>query len=186
MAAFRIPDLLFLVVMSGAFGSAFIPIFGAMLQGAARACLGTGRAILSWTLVALSATALLVLIFAGPLMREVVAPGLSDEQLRLATNLTRMLLLSPLLLGLGAAFKGMLEAQERFALFRLRARSSTTSPSFWRGGAGADFGVYGLAIGVIAGASLHAGCKPSASGAAACGSSWAWRATSKGCAMLCA
>ena len=32
-----------------------------------------------------------------------------------ATNLTRLLLLSPLLLGLGIAFKGILEAQERFA-----------------------------------------------------------------------
>ena len=31
VAAFRIPDLLFVIVMSGAFGSAFIPVFGGYL-----------------------------------------------------------------------------------------------------------------------------------------------------------
>src|SRR5215212_848683 len=32
VSAFRVPDLLFLVVMSGAFGAAFIPIFGGYLE----------------------------------------------------------------------------------------------------------------------------------------------------------
>src|SRR3954452_10977920 len=31
VSAFRVPDLLFLVVMAGAFGSAFIPVFGGFL-----------------------------------------------------------------------------------------------------------------------------------------------------------
>src|SRR5262245_46780788 len=31
VSAFRIPDLLFLVVMAGAFGSAFIPVFSGLL-----------------------------------------------------------------------------------------------------------------------------------------------------------
>lgn len=31
VAAFRIPDLLFFLVMSGAFGSAFMPVFGGHL-----------------------------------------------------------------------------------------------------------------------------------------------------------
>src|SRR5918998_1132334 len=32
VSAFRIPDLLFLVIMAGAFGSAFIPVFSGMLS----------------------------------------------------------------------------------------------------------------------------------------------------------
>ncbi len=31
VSAFRIPDLLFLVIMSGSFGAAFIPVFGGFL-----------------------------------------------------------------------------------------------------------------------------------------------------------
>jgi putative peptidoglycan lipid II flippase len=158
VAAFRIPDLLFLIVMSGAFGSAFIPVFGAMLsRGRAERAWRLASAILTYTLIILGVTSAIVLLCAGVLIREVVAPGLDPEQARLATNLTRLLLLSPLLLGLGAAFKGMLEAQERFAL-------SAYVPAFYNlaiiFGAVAlvpPFGVYGLAIGVIVGASLHAG-----------------------------
>lgn len=158
VAAFRIPDLLFLVVMSGAFGSAFIPIFGAMISRKNQeAAWRLASAILSYTLVALGIVAAVVLVFAEPLMRHIIAPGLAPEQLELATRLTRFLLLSPLLLGLGAAFKGMLEAQERFVL-------SAYAPVFYNLaivlGAVAlapRFGVFGLAIGVIVGATLHAG-----------------------------
>src|SRR5438132_63090 len=66
-------------------------------------------AILSYTLVVLGIASLFTFFAAGLLMRHVVAPGLAPEQARLATNLTRLLLLSPLFLGMGAAFKGMLE-----------------------------------------------------------------------------
>lgn len=157
VAAFRVPDLLFLIVMSGAFGSAFIPVFGGMLskddrEGAWR----LASAVLTYTLVALAVTSALVLVFAGPLVRFVIAPGLAPEQSELATNLTRLLLLSPLLLGIGIAFKGMLEAQERFAL-------AAYAPVFYNLGIifGAialtpQFGIYGLAYGVVIGAFFHA------------------------------
>ena len=42
VSAFRIPDLLFLVVMAGAFGSAFIPVFSGFL--------GTGEDEAAWKL----------------------------------------------------------------------------------------------------------------------------------------
>ncbi len=74
IAAFRIPDLLFVIVMSGAFGSAFIPIFGGFLaRGDEKRAWRLANALLTWTVVIL-------------------------------------------LLGLGAAAKGMLEAQDMFTL----------------------------------------------------------------------
>ena len=158
VGAFRIPDLLFLVVMSGAFGSAFIPVFGAfMSRGETDRAWKLASALLTWTLVMLGAAAGLVIVLAGPLMRYVVAPGLSEEQLKLATNLTRMLLLSPLLLGLGAAFKGMLEAQERFILSAYAPVFYNLAIAFGAIFLAPSFGVYGLALGVILGALLHAG-----------------------------
>lgn len=158
VAAFRIPDLLFLVVMSGAFGSAFIPIFGGMI--ARRNSVDAWKlasAILSYTLVALAVVSVVVLVLARQLIDWFIAPGLAPEQAELAARLTRVLLLSPLLLGLGAAFKGMLEAQDQFAW-------SAYAPVFYNlaivMGAvllAPTYGVYGLAIGVVAGAVLHAG-----------------------------
>ncbi|MEZ4520029.1 MAG: murein biosynthesis integral membrane protein MurJ [Thermomicrobiales bacterium] len=158
VAAFRIPDLLFLIVMSGAFGSAFIPVFaGFIARRDERGAWRLASAVLSITLVVLIATSLLVLAFAGPLVSWIIAPGLDTQQKILAVDLTRLLLLSPLLLGLGIAFKGILEAQERFAL-------AAFAPVFYNAGIifGAvaltgRFGIFGLALGVILGAGLHAG-----------------------------
>jgi putative peptidoglycan lipid II flippase len=158
VAAFRIPDLLFLIVMSGAFGSAFIPVFaGFFARGDEGGAWRLASAILSYTLVALTAVSLLVLLLAGPLVRLVIAPGLDAERLELATDLTRLLLLSPLLLGLGIAFKGMLEAQQRFALAAFAPVLYNAGIIFGAVALTGPFGIYGLALGVIVGAGLHAG-----------------------------
>ncbi|WP_294083665.1 murein biosynthesis integral membrane protein MurJ [Sphaerobacter sp.] len=158
VAAFRIPDLLFLVVMSGAFGSAFIPVFAGFLsRGEQDRAWRLASAVLTYTVLTLLVVGQLVFIFAGPLMRDIVAPGLAPPQQDLAVNITRLLLLSPLLLGLGAAAQGMLQAQDAFTL-------PAVAPILYNLGiiAGAlllapTMGVYGLAVGVIVGAAGHAG-----------------------------
>ncbi len=158
VAAFRIPDLLFLIVMSGAFGSAFIPIFaGFFARDDEAGAWKLASAVLSYTLVILLALSLAVFVLAEPLMRFVIAPGLDPEQIQLATKLTRVLLFSPLLLGLGIAFKGMLEAQERFALAAIAPVLYNVGIIFGALVLTAPFGIYGLAYGVIVGAFLHAG-----------------------------
>ena len=158
VAAFRIPDLLFVVVMSGAFGAAFIPVFGGQLaRGEAERAWRLASTLLTWTVVVLAVVGLLVSLLAEPLVGRLIAPELPPESRQLATNLTRILLLSPLLLGLGAAGKGMLEAQELFTL-------SAVAPILYNVGiivgavAIAPFiGIYGLAVGVVIGAAAHAG-----------------------------
>lgn len=157
VAAFRIPDLLFLIVMSGAFGSAFIPVFGGFLtRGDRQGAWRLASAILSYTLVALAVVSALVFLLADPLMNTVIAPGLGDES-ELAIELTRLLLLSPLLLGLGIAFKGMLEAQERFTLAAIAPVFYNLGIIFGAIALTPSFGIHGLAFGVIIGAALHAG-----------------------------
>jgi len=158
VAAFRVPDLLFLVVMSGAFGSAFIPIFGGMMaRRNSEDAWRLASAILSYTLVVLGIVSLFVMMFARQLMDWFIAPGLAPEQAELATSLTRLLLLSPLLLGLGAAFKGMLEAQDQFALSAYAPALYNLAIVLGAVFLAPSFGVYGLAIGVVIGAVLHAG-----------------------------
>lgn len=158
VAAFRVPDLLFLVVMSGAFGSAFIPIFGGMIaRNNPRDAWRLASSILSFTLVILGAVSLIVILLARQLIDWFIAPGLAPEQAQLATDLTRLLLLSPLLLGLGAAFKGMLEAQEQFALSAYAPVLYNLAIVFGGLFLAPSMGVWGLAVGVLIGALLHAG-----------------------------
>ena len=156
VSAFRVPDLLFLIVMAGSFGSAFIPVFAGFL--------GRGEHVRAWRLASvvlnLSAltmlgAALVAFVFAGPLVRWVVAPGLDAEYRAIATETMRILLLSPIFLGLGIAAKGILEAQDRFTLPAL-------APVLYNlaiiGGAlllAPSLGVYGVAWGVAVGAVGH-------------------------------
>ena len=158
VVAFRLPDFLFLVVMSGAFGSAFIPVFGGLLScGAQERAWRLANTVLTLTLAVLAIASLVSFFLAGWLIRTVIAPGLAEPQETLATDLTRLLLLSPLLLGLGAAGKGMLEAQRAFT-------AAAFAPVLYNVGiiSGAlllapAYGPFGLAIGVLAGALGHAG-----------------------------
>lgn len=157
VAAFRIPDLLFLVVMGGAFGSAFIPVFGGYLaRGNAERAWRLANGVLTYTVVILVVVAQLVFLFAGPLIGRVIAPELPPESQELAVNLTRLLLLSPLLLGLGAAGKGMLEAQDAFTLPAIAPILYNLGIIFGALALLPVFGAYGLAVGVIGGAACHA------------------------------
>lgn len=156
LAAFRIPDLIFVVVMSGAFGSAFIPVFGGFLarDDPARAW-KLANTLLTYVVVILVIVAQLILLFAGPLINDLIAPELPADAQRLAVNLTRLLLLSPLLLGLGAAAKGMLEAQDAFMLPAIAPILYNLGIILGAIALTPFFGAYGLAAGVILGAASH-------------------------------
>jgi putative peptidoglycan lipid II flippase len=114
VSAFRIPDLLFLVVIAGSFGAAFIPVFGEYLaKGDEDRAWRLASAVLTWAGIVVLALSLVIFVFARPLM-AIVAPGFDDETTSLAVELMRILLLSPIFLGTGIAFKGILEAQHQF------------------------------------------------------------------------
>jgi putative peptidoglycan lipid II flippase len=116
VSAFRIPDLLFLVVMSGAFGAAFIPVFGGYINGGQREkAWRLASAVLTWSGVIVVVLCAVSFVLARPLM-HVVAPGFDRETEDMAVQLMRILLLSPVFLGFGIAAKGILEAQNQFTL----------------------------------------------------------------------
>jgi putative peptidoglycan lipid II flippase len=153
ISAFRIPDLLFLVIMAGAFGSAFIPVFSGYL--------GNSEDESAWKLasVILNLSGMLVIavsavtwVFAPDLVRYVVAPDASPAIQHLTTECMRLLLLSPIFLGFGIAAKGILEGQDRFTLPALAPVIYNTATILGALLLGPRIGVYGVAIGVVIGA----------------------------------
>ena len=154
-AAFRIPDTLFTLFAGGALISAFIPVFTG-LRGDDRAA--DRRRLFSGVLNLLGMVmiggSLLAALFAPALM-SVMVPGFDAETRDLATEATRYLMLSPLLLGISAVFKGALHAERDFLL-------PAVGPLLYNVGviAGAlllvePLGIIGLAWGTIGGALLH-------------------------------
>jgi putative peptidoglycan lipid II flippase len=156
VAAFRIPDLLFLVIMAGSFGSAFIPVFSRyLLHGDNEKAWALASAVINAALVATIAGAAITVIAARPLVHYVVAPDLAPQYQDLTVDLMRVLILSPILLGLGIAAKGILEAQDLFILPALAPLIYNLAIIV-----GALFltpflGIFGLAVGVVAGAFCH-------------------------------
>lgn len=154
-AAFRIPDTLFTLFAGGALISAFIPVF-AGLGGDDRA--EDRRRLFSGVLNLLGMVMIGGSLLAGlfaPVLMAVMVPGFDSETRELATEATRYLMLSPLLLGISAVFKGALHAERDFLL-------PAVGPLLYNAGviAGAlllvePLGIIGLAWGTIAGALLH-------------------------------
>lgn len=156
VAAFRIPDFLFQMVMAGAFGSAFVPVFAGFLgQGQLRQAWRLASNVITLAIEFFVALAALIFILAGPLLRAFVLPGAPPAEQALAIELTRILLLSPLLLGLGAAAKGILEATGNFtnpALAPVTYNLAVIAGALFLA---PRYGIKGLAYGVVLGALGH-------------------------------
>ncbi|MCL5958970.1 MAG: murein biosynthesis integral membrane protein MurJ [Chloroflexi bacterium] len=156
VAAFRIPDTLFLLVIGGALSSAFIPVFVSHLsKDDNEEAWRLASSILTITLLVFVVAAILAAILAPQLIDWVIAPGLSPWQKELATSITRLLLLSPLFLGLGGISMGILQSHHRFLTPAIGP--ITYNLLIILGGLFLTpyLGVYGLATGVVIGAASH-------------------------------
>jgi putative peptidoglycan lipid II flippase len=156
-AAFRVTDLLYMVIIGGALGSSFIPVFLQVWQrdDPARAW-RLASAVLSWSL-GLLALASAVLWLLAPTLTVWLYSGQSvdAETLALTANLMRLFLLSPLLLGLGGLAMAALNAHDRFML---PALAPATYNLGIIGGAlflAPTLGIWGLAWGVVIGAAIY-------------------------------
>ena len=153
ISAFRIPDLLFLVIMAGAFGSAFIPVFSGLLgDGEEDQAWKLASVVLNLSTLAAIVTSGLAWIAAPELVRLVVAPDAPPDIQRLTVECMRLLLLSPIFLGFGIAAKGILEGQDLFTLPALAPVIYNTATILGAIFLGPQIGVLGVAVGVVAGA----------------------------------
>jgi len=152
--AFRIPDLLYTLLILGALSSAFIPLYTRLKKkNEAEANLFVND-VLSNVFLLLLILGGFLFIFA-PWLLPVLAPGFDAETRKIAVDLTRILLLSPLFLGLSGILQGVENVHKRFfgmALAPLLYNGSIIVAALLFG---ANHGVYALAWGVVVGALLH-------------------------------
>lgn len=118
-ATFTILDMLYLVIIGGALGSALIPVFSRLIheQEDERAW-ELANTVLTLSFVAFTVLAALAGIFARPLLTLTVAAGYVEqtELIDLVVHLMRLMLIQPLLLGMGGLMMALLQSFERFTL----------------------------------------------------------------------
>ena len=114
-AAFRIPDLIFQLVAAGALGSALIPVLSGLLANdESDRAWRVVSTVINLMLCGLAVLAGLLFVLA-PLVMPAITPGFGPEQLDRTVGLTRIMLLSPIFLAMGAVATSVLNAGGRFA-----------------------------------------------------------------------
>lgn len=154
-AAFRVPDLLYNLIILGALSAGFIPLFSEYLA--------TREKHEAWKLAEqvlsiVGATMILIcVLFAlfAPLVIPFTVPGFAGEKLALTIQLSRIMLLSPIFLGLSAVMGGVLQATRRFVAFSLAPVCYNLCIIFGVYVFAPQLGITGVAWGVVLGAFLH-------------------------------
>ena len=159
-AAFRIPDLIFISIASLASITVIIPFLQEKMSSRSGDASMTeeARKFLNDIFSVFFSVIILVSIFVFflmPYLSFFIAPGFTPENQARVIELSRIMLLSPILLGLSNLFGAITQMNRRFFIYAL-------SPIFYNLGIIAGilflysiFGLRGLAFGVSLGALMH-------------------------------
>jgi putative peptidoglycan lipid II flippase len=166
-AAFRIPDLIFNIIVLGALSAGFIPIFTSVIKDFTceasqdcdpvqknKAAWDLANNVLNSLLIGIGFLSLLGLIFA-PNLTSLITPGFSPQAQALTSALTRIMFLSPLFLGISGILGGILQSFKRFLVYSLAPIFYNLGIIFGALYLAPHWGVYGLAWGVVLGAFAH-------------------------------
>lgn len=154
-SAFRVPDLIYVSIASFVSVTVLIPFIieglSAGQETRVRQFISQIFSVFLAVMVAVSA----IIFILMPVLAQVVAPGFDTEQTDLLVTLSRIILLSPIFLGLSNLLGSVTQGLKRFFVY-------AASPIFYNLGIIAGvvvfypiFGVVGLAYGVALGALFH-------------------------------
>lgn len=153
-AAFRLPDMVYNLLIMGALSAGFIPVFVSLWEGKKEEVWKFVNSILNILLIGLLVLGGLFFLLT-PWLMELITPGFSADKIQMTVLLSRIMFLSPMLLGVSAIFGGVLQSMKRFLVFSL-------TPIFYNLGIifgilffAPRWGLPGLAWGVALGAFLH-------------------------------
>lgn len=153
-AAFRIPDLIFKLLVTGALSASFIPVFSGYLHKNKKEAYKMASSVINLLLIVFTIVSIIVLVFAHPLS-QLIAKGFSDYQIDLMANLSRILLLSEIFFLISNFLTAILQVKQAFIIPSLSPivynifiilSIFTLAP---------NFGIYGVVYGTVVGAFFH-------------------------------
>ncbi len=159
-AAFRIPDLVYNLFVLGAITAGFIPVLTRVLtRESHEEKLNESASRLTSLLLTVLGALLVVAAAAGaaaaPWLTRYIAPGFGGHVRELTVSLTRVMFLSPVLLGVSGVLGGVLQVRRRFLTYALAPILYNFGIIFGIVFLVPRLGVAGAAWGVVFGAAMH-------------------------------
>src|SRR5256712_4237566 len=154
-AAFKIPDAIFGLLVAGALASAFIPVFaGYLAREREEEAWRVASSVLNALLILLVAFSAVMLLAAPLIVPTIVAPGFAAKpgQLALTIELTRLMLLSPIFMGLSSLTTGILNSYRQFLSGAIAPLVYNAVIILFTVFATPFFGIRAVALGVVVGA----------------------------------
>ena len=119
-AAFMVPDFMFAVLVSGALSVTFIPVFNERwVKGNKKSSWEIGSSMINFMALITLVASILIMIFADPLMRFVIAPGLNESGHALAVSMMRVIAINPFIFSIAAVIASIQQAVGRFTFYAL-------------------------------------------------------------------
>ncbi|MFA5827801.1 MAG: murein biosynthesis integral membrane protein MurJ [Candidatus Shapirobacteria bacterium] len=153
-AAFRLPDLVFKLLVTGALSASFIPVFSSYLHKDKETADKIGSTVINLLFIVFLFCSISIFIFARPLTR-IIASGFSADQLALMVDLTRILLVAQVFFLISNFVTAILQVNQ---IFIIPALSPITYNIFIILGIftlAPTFGIYGVVYGVVIGSFFH-------------------------------
>ena len=118
--AFIVPDFMFYLLVSGALSVTFIPVFNQYLERKNKQeAWEIGTSMINFMALVTMAASVLIIIFADPLVRYLIAPGLSESGTALAVSMMRVIAVNPFLFAISTVITSMQQAIGRFTFTAL-------------------------------------------------------------------
>lgn len=164
--AFTIPDFMFFILVSGALSVTFIPVFNQRLaSGNKKSAWELSSSVVNLMAIVTLVASILIIIFAEPLVRYVVGPGLDESGRALAISMMRVIAINPFLFAIATVVASMQQAVGRFTFFALAPTiyniGIIIGTLFFTGGINIfgwqvfEGGIMGVALGVVLGSILQ-------------------------------
>lgn len=153
-AAFRVPDLIYNILIIGAFSIMFLPVYFQYFsknKAEADKFFISILNLFSILVVFIS----LAFIFFVPYLMPLIVYGFSGNDLNLTIKMTQIMLLSPILLGISNILNNYLQAKKKFFTFAFAPVLYNLGIIFGALFLTQKYGIFGLAYGVLLGAFLH-------------------------------
>ncbi len=120
IAAFTVPDFMYFILVSGALSVTFIPVFNQRLgTGNRKSAWALSTSLINFMALITLVASLLIIIFADPLIRYIIAPGLGESGMALAISMTRVIAVNPFLFAIATVIASIQQAVGRFTFYAL-------------------------------------------------------------------